>query len=174
MLELREYLGTAPRCRVWILCGARNWAWWSLWVPANLGCSVILCLPQFTFWLSVILGRLSFPERSHHQMWLPDCAPFVRVPLGFCWLEFKRKEQRASALAVILPKGRFICQAKMTSAIWKWLHTENKPVPPTQSALSLVGIHQRCTQLPRKEGTDISTCSFTTPQHKALFWSMSY
>lgn len=43
LLELKERLGTALSCRVWVvLCGARGWAQWSLLVPSSSGCAVIL------------------------------------------------------------------------------------------------------------------------------------
>jgi len=41
--EFRECLENALRYRGWssVLCGAKSWSWWSLWVPSNLGWSMI-------------------------------------------------------------------------------------------------------------------------------------
>lgn len=41
-----EHLDTSLRHRIWIwviLCGARDWTLWSLWVPSNLEYDSVLC-----------------------------------------------------------------------------------------------------------------------------------
>ena len=43
VLEVKGYLDSVLRYRVWVvLCAARSWTRWSLWVSSNLGYSVIL------------------------------------------------------------------------------------------------------------------------------------
>lgn len=39
-----EHLDASPRRGIWVvLCGAKGWTLWSLWVPSNLGCDSVLC-----------------------------------------------------------------------------------------------------------------------------------
>lgn len=48
MVTAARLIEIQPRLILWsgfwvVLCGARSWTWWCLWVTSNLGHSVILC-----------------------------------------------------------------------------------------------------------------------------------
>lgn len=43
LLEFKRYLNSALRHMAWLmLCGAKSWTRWSLWVPSSGGYSMIL------------------------------------------------------------------------------------------------------------------------------------
>ena len=75
VLELKDHLGTALTHRVWVwvvLCGAKSWTWWSLWVPSNLGYSMIYVLQLLVvqlkqMWVLHSLGIPKFYTTSIHM-----------------------------------------------------------------------------------------------------------
>lgn len=52
-----------------ILCGARSWTWWSLWIASNLGYSVILLLFIYLF------VSISTKRYVHETLQYLKCCP---------------------------------------------------------------------------------------------------
>ena len=68
-------------CFFWVaLCGARSWTQWSLWVPSNLDCSMILWstvkIIPFSFHLIILLYRYFFIYISLQSLQLFNLTPW--------------------------------------------------------------------------------------------------